>query len=190
MAKKNEFKPDKPYSGFWGKLLLTRQQRRNVLKWTLYTLVLLFLSVVQDVMLSRVRIFGATTELVPCGIFLVCLLEGTESGCIFALVASVVYLFTGSAAGVYSIVFITALAVGAAALRQSYLQKGFGAAMLCTSLAVLVYELATFCICAFLGLTTIGRIGVAFVTSVLTILAIPAVYFVLKAIGGGDAWKE
>ena len=80
--------------------------------------------------------------------------------------------------------------MGAAALRQSYLQKGFGAAMLCTSLAVLVYELATFCICAFLGLTTIGRIGVAFVTSVLTILAIPAVYFVLKAIGGGDAWKE
>lgn len=190
MAKKNEFKPDRPYSGFWAKLLLTRKQRKNVLKWSLYTLVLLLLSVVQDVMLSRVRIFGATTELVPCGIFLVCLLEGMESGCIFALAASVVYFFSGSAAGVYSIVFITAIAIGAAALRQSYLQKGFGAAMICTSLAVFVYEILTFCICAFLGLTTIGRIGSACVTALLTILAAPVIYPIIKVVGGGDAWKE
>ena len=190
MAKKNDFKPDKPYSGFWGKLLLTRQQRRNVLKWTLYSVVLLFLSVVQDVVLSQMRIMDATTELVPCGIFLICLLEGTESGCMFALVSSVLYLFSGSAAGVYSIVFITALAVFAAAFRQSYLQKGFAAAMLCTGVAVFVYEVLTFCICAFLGLTTMNRIGIACMTALLTMIAAPVIYPLLKAIGGGDAWKE
>lgn len=190
MARKNEFKPDKPYSGFWGKLLLTRQQRRNVLKWTLYSLVLLLLSVLQDVILSRVRIYDATTELVPCGIFLVCLLEGIESGCIFALASSVVYLFSGGAAGVYSIVFITTLAVLMAAFRQSYLQSGFGAAMICTALGVFIYEVITFCVCAFLGQTTMGRIGSACITALLTICAAPVIYPVLRAIGGGDAWKE
>ena len=119
MAKKYEFKPDKPYSGFWGKLLLTRLQRRGVLKWSLYALVLVALSVLQDVLLCRVRIFGASTELVPCGIFLICILEGMERGSVFALIASLIYLFSGSAAGVYSIVFITALAVGVSWLRQS-----------------------------------------------------------------------
>ncbi len=58
MARKNEFKPDKPYSGFWEKLLLTRLQRKVLLKWCLYALLLVALSVLQDVLLCRVRIFG------------------------------------------------------------------------------------------------------------------------------------
>lgn len=190
MAKKYEFKPDKPYSGFWGKLLLTRLQRRGVLKWSLYALVLVALSVLQDVLLCRVRIFGASTELVPCGIFLICILEGMERGSVFALIASLIYLFSGSAAGVYSIVFITALAVGVSWLRQSYLQSGFGAAMLCTGIAMLVYEVAVFAIGAFLGMTTLSRIGSFCVTALLTMLAAPVIYPVLKAIGGGDIWRE
>lgn len=190
MAKKYEFKPDKPYSGFWEKLLLTRAQRKSVLKWSLYALVLVVLSVLQDVLLCRVRLFGATTELVPCGIFLICLLEGIDKGSVFALIASLLYLFSGTAAGVYSIVFITALAVGATWLRQSYLQSGFGAAMICTGLAMLVYELAVFAIGAFLGLTTLGRVGSFCLTAVLSMVVAPAIYFVLTAIGGGDIWKE
>ena len=67
---------------------------------------LLVLSVLQDVLLCRFHIFGATTELVPCGIFLICILEGTERSCIFALVASLFYLFSGSSAGIYSIVLV------------------------------------------------------------------------------------
>ena len=87
MARKVEFKPDKPRTSLLNKLYLTQKQRRSLLKWVLYTLVLVFLSVLQDVLLCRMDILGATTELVPCGIFLICLLEGTESGCIFALVS-------------------------------------------------------------------------------------------------------
>ena len=190
MARKNEFKPDKPYSGFWEKLLLTRLQRRALLKWCLYSLVLVVLSVLQDVLLCRVHIFGATTELVPCGVFLVCLLEGADRGCIFVLVASLLYLFSGSAAGIYVILFMTAVAIGATWLRQRYLQSGFGAAMVCTGAAMLVYELAVFIIGAFLGLTTIGRVGSFLLTALLTMIPAPAIYLVLRAIGGGDIWKE
>lgn len=190
MAKKYEFKPDKPYSGFWEKLFLTRLQRKGLMKWSLYALSLLFLSVVQDVLLSRVRILGVTTELVPCAIFLICLLEGLEKGSIFALTASLFYLFSGTAAGVYTIVFITALAVGVTWLRQSWLQGGFGAAMLCTGLAMVAYELVTCAFGAFLGLTSLVRVGSFLLCAAMTLLTAPAMYPVFKAIGGSEIWRE
>ncbi len=192
MTKKNEFKPDKPRSGLLSKLYLTQKQRRSVLKWLLYCLVLLVLSVLQDVIFSRLRLFGAATELVPCGIFLICVLEGLESGSVFALVSSVVYLFSGTAAGYYSIVLITVLSVAVTFFRQSFLQKGFSAAMLCTGVAILFYELLVFGIGLFLGLTTFGRIGAFCLTGLMSLVAAPVLYPVLLSIGriGGEAWKE
>ncbi len=192
MAKKYEFKPDKPVSGVFSKLFLTKKQRKSVLKWSLYSLVLLVLSVLQDVLLCRFRLFGATTELVPCGIFLICLAEGLERGCVFSLCASCIYLFSGTAAGNYSIVFITALSVFVTYFRQSFLQKGFSAAMLCTAAAMILYESAVFFIGLFLSLTTFGRIGTHLLTALLTLIAAPALYPVIEKISaiGGEAWKE
>lgn len=192
MARKYEFKPDKPASGLLNKLFLTQKQRKSVLKWGLYSLVLLLLSILQDVLLCRFRFLGATTELIPCGIFLICLLEGLETGSVFSLCASCFYLFSGSAAGNYSIVFITTLSIVVTFFRQNFLRKGFSAAMLCTSAAMLLYELAVFAIGLFLGLTTLGRIGSRCMTVLLTLATVPALYPVLHTIStiGGEAWKE
>ena len=190
MAKKYEFKPDKPYSGPFEKLLLTKKQQRSVLKWALYALVLVALSIIQDVLLSRVRIFGATTELVPCGIFLICLLEGVERGCIFTLIASMLYLFSGTAAGVYSPVFLTVLAILLCVFRHAYVQSGFAAAMLCTGIGMLGYKILEFFIGVFLQLTTFSQFGSFLITAVLTMLFAPAIYPLLRTIGGGDSWKE
>lgn len=192
MARKYEFKPDKPRIGLLGKLFLTQKQRKNLLKWLLYALVLLVLSVLQDVLLCSVRIFGATTELVPCGIFLICLAEGVERGSVFALVASCLYLFSGTAAGYYSIVFLTFYGVLITYFRQAYLKKGFAAEALCTAVALIVYELSVCFVGLFLGLTTGPRIGGFFLTGVMTCLFIPALQPLVRAIStiGGEAWKE
>jgi len=192
MAKRNEFKPDKPRSGLLDKLVLTQKQRRSVLRWGLYALLLLALSVLQDVLLCRVRLFGATTELVPCGIFLVCLTEGLEKGSVFSLIASCVYLFSGTAAGNYSIVFITALSIGVTLFRQSYLQKSFSSTMLCAAVAMLVYQLVIFLIGVFFGMTTFGRIFSHLLTGIMTLIAAPILYYIVTAIStlGGEAWKE
>lgn len=189
MARKYEFKPDKPRSGLLNKLFLTQKQRRSILKWGLYALVLVVLSVVQDVLLSRLRIFGGTTELVPCGIFLICVLEGLDRGSVFSLIASLVYLFSGSAAGTYSVVFITTLAVVVTAFRQSYLQQGFGAAALCTAIAMLVYELALFAITVFLGVARFASFPGFLTTAVITLPVIPVLYPVFLSIGG-NTWNE
>ena len=192
MARKNEFKSDKPHSGFWGKLYLTQKQRKEVLKWSLYGAMLLVLSLLQDVVLCRVQLFGATTELVPVGIFLICILEGAESGSIFALVSSLLYLFSGTAAGPYSMVLITVLAVGVTVFRQAYLQKGLAAAILCAGIAMLAYELLQFVMGLFLGLTIPVRIVGFLITAGLSIIAIPILYPIALSIGtiGGETWKE
>ena len=188
MAKKYEFKPDKPRASLLSKLFLTQKQRQNLLKWGLYALVLVILSVLQDILLCRVRLFGGTTELVPCGIFLICILEGLEKGSVFSLIASLLYLFSGSAAGTYSVVFITGLAVFVTAFRQSYLQHGFSAAALCTAAAMLFYELATFSIAVFLGAAQLSSLPAVLVTGLMTLPAIPVLYPVFLAIGGNQ-WE-
>ena len=192
MAKKYDFKPDKPQMTLADRLYLTKKQRAELLKWSLYALLLLALSVTQDVLLSRVRLFGATTELVPVGIFLICLLEGLESGSVFALVASCLYQFSGTPGGTYSIVFITFLCVVVTMLRQAYLQKGFGSALLLTALAMVLYELMVLGIGAFLGLTDFSRVTGFLLTAGLSLVAVPVVYPVALFVGkiGGEVWKE
>ena len=190
MAKKYEFKPDKPRSGFLNKLYLTQKQRRSILKWSLYGLVLVVMSLLQDVVLCRMDIYGGTTELVPCIIFLVCVIEGVESGGVFALVASLGYLFSGSAAGYYSVAFITTLAVLVTAFRQGYLQRGFFAALFCVAAAMLVYEVLVFGITLFLGQVQLRNFTGFLMTAVLSLPAVPLTYPILMSIGGGDSWNE
>lgn len=174
------------------RLYLTKKQRRQLLKWSLYALVLLVLSVVQDVLLSRIRLFGATTELVPVGIFLICLLEGLETGSVFALSASCLYQFSGTPGGTYSIVFITGICVLVTLLRQAYLQKGFGSAMLLTALAMVLYEMMVFGIGVFLGLTTASRWTGFLLTAGLSMAVAPLAYPIALSVGkiGGEVWRE
>ena len=67
MAKKEkyQFKPDKPKGMLLKRLYMTRLQRLQIAKWVLLALSCVLMLVVQDVVMSRFRIFGATTDLVP-----------------------------------------------------------------------------------------------------------------------------
>jgi len=192
MWKQRDFQPDRPRSGLLSKLYLTKRQRQTILKWGLYTLLLVLLSVLQDVLLCRMRLFGATTELVPCGMLMICLAEGMERGSIFSLIASCLYLFSGSAAGYHSIVLLTFLSIYLTYFRQSYLRKGFSATMLCAAAGVTVYELAVFIFSVFLEQTRIARVGVAVTTALLTLISAPILYPLIRGIStiGGEAWKE
>jgi len=192
MANKHEFRPDRTGTGFFSHLYLTAKQRRSLLKWTLYGAVLLVVSLVQDVILSRFRLLGATTELVPCAIFLICLMEGAHTGSVFALVSSLFYLFSGTVPGTYAMAMITALAVLLCVFRQAYLQMGFAACLLCTAVCMVLYELGIFTVGLFLELTIPERIIGFAITAGTSLLAVPILYPVLHLIKslGGDTWKE
>lgn len=192
MAKKYEFRPDKPRVSILSKLYLTKMQRAALLKWALYSLLLLLLSLLQDVVFCRLRLFGATSELVPCAIFLICVLEGAEKGGTFALVSAALYVFSGTAAGPYSLILITFIAIFVCIFRQGYLQPGFAATMLCTVFSVVAYEMIVFVIGLVLGLTTPDRIIGFVVTACFSAIAAPILYPIALFIGsiGGETWKE
>ena len=193
MAKrKYEFRPDKPQVSFLNKLYLTRQQRMTLLRWLLYCVLLVVLSVLQDVVLCQMNIFTCTTDLVPCAIILICVQLGAERCSIFALIAALLYKFTGTAPGYHVIALIPLLGITAAALRQSFFRRSFSSIMLCSCSAVLIYEMGIFAE-GLLFQHTIPERGLSFlVTAGLSVLSYPILYPLIKAIDkiGDILWKE
>lgn len=192
MAKKYEFQPDKPYSNWQNKLQLTKLQQKQLLKWVLYALILLTLSVLQDVVLCRFRLHGGSTELVPCGIFVICILEGSHRGSVFALIASFLYLLSGSSPGPHSMVLITLMAILVTVFLQAYLRQHFLSVLLCTAFAMAMYELGVFAYCLLIGQVTVSRYLSFVVPAVLSLAAVPVLYPLARAVSaiGGESWKE
>ena len=190
--KKYEFRPDPTGYDVAGKLYLTQQQRRSILKWVLYSAICVAGLVLQDSMLARVQLFGGHFAPAPALVILICVLEGVEGGCGFALGASLCYAFSGSAQGRYCIVLLTLAAVLAAAFRQSYLRRGMGSDLTCVGAAMLGYELAVFFVGLALELTYGARWIAAVMTALISTLTVAALYYPVKHIGtiGGNVWKE
>ena len=187
-----EFKPDKVKGTLRKALHLTALQQRQLLKWTCYGLLCLFLLIIQDVIMSKVSIFGATTDLVPAAILLIAVISDAYVGSLFAIIASTLFEFSGSAPGPYIIAYLTVLAVAAAVFRQSFWRRGFRSNILCAGLALLVYELAVWGTGVFLGLTYWSRIFVFLTIWLLSFLVMLALYPLIRKIQkiGGETWRE
>ena len=189
MAKKrrnrsSEFKPD-PKAATWVKTFrLTALQRLRLTRWLLYVLTIVGCLVVQDVIMSRVRLFGATTDLAVCAIILITILEGTEVGTVFVLIASTCYYFSGSAPGAYVIALLTFLSTGAGMLRQLYWHRSKG--------SIVLYELGLFVVGVTNGLTIATHLGAFLLTGFYSVLAMIPLYSLVYKIGliGGNTWKE
>lgn len=190
--RKYEFKPDKTDSGTLSKLYVTKKQRLAVLKWLLMGAVLVLLSVIQDVVLSRVEIFGSKLDLVAAALLMVCILQDPEVGGVFLLTGSTLYCLSGSAPGTYVIALLTLLGVIMGIFRHSYLYNRFSSVLLCTAAAVMAYEAAIFAIGVFLGHTTSARFAGFMISGGLSVAVMPALYPLFLAIGkiGGETWKE
>ena len=187
-----EFKPDRQGTHFFKQLYMTRLQRRQILKWGGHSALCVLLLTVQDVMLSQIRISGATTDLAVCAIFLIGLYEGTENGSLFALLASMVYLFSGSSPGAQCIALISCTTVCLNLLRQTYWRRSSGSILLCTSAAIVIYEMLNFLFGIFVGNTIWDRAGVFLLVAVMTCIAAFPLYPLVKLISkiGGETWKE
>lgn len=190
--KKITFRPDPTGSGILNKLYITKRQRRTMLRWALYSGACIGVLVVQDVILTRLKLFGGTIDLAPLAVLLVCVLEGAESGSVFALLASLFYAYSGSAPGVTTVGVLTAICVLTAVFRQNFLQPGFNSSWLSCAVGGVIYQLTTFGLGLFMGQTHLGRLSVFLMNAVLGALALPAVYPAFHAIAknGEDTWKE
>ena len=140
----------------------------------------------------RVQILGATTDLVSCGILLICMLQDPGTGGVFALLAATFYFFTGTAPGAYTIALLPILGMLMNILRHVLLRRSFGTALICTGICMMLYELIVFAAGLFLGSTTPDRLLRFVTTGLLSIALIPLMYPVVVSIGkiGGESWKD
>nr|MBQ8243850.1 hypothetical protein [Oscillospiraceae bacterium] len=189
---RSEFKPDTQTATWIKTVRLTQLQRLRLLKWLLYVLVIVLALVVQDVIMSQFRILGATTDLAVCVILMITIIEGTEVGSVFVLVASTLYYFSGSAPGAYSIGLLSFLGIAAVMFRQLYLHRSRGSITLCTAIAVMGYELGLFVVGIFSELTLWTRLPQFTLTGIYSCLVLIPLYPLICKIGliGGNTWKE
>lgn len=187
-----EFRPDSQDPGLMKKLHLTQVQRDTLLKWGLYIAVIVVLCMIQDVIMSQVTIFGATTDLAVCAILLITVIEGIDVGSIFVLIASCLYYFSGSSSGPLSVGLITFLGIGACLFRQMYWHRNQGSIVLCAGIALMLYELGTFLMGIFSELTRWDRLGSFVTTGLLSLAVMIPLYSLINRIGriGGNTWKE
>ena len=189
---RNEFRPD-PTTSTWLKTRkLTRLQKLRLLKWVLYALIVILCLVIQDVIMSQLRLFGATTDLAVGAILLITVIEGTDVGSLFVLIASMLYWFSGSAPTPICIALLTAFGIGATMFRQMFWHRSRGTLTLCACLALTAYELGLFVTGIMQGLTYFGRLPSFLLTSAYTCLVMIPLYTLVYKTGliGGNTWKE
>lgn len=190
--RQNEFRPD-PATSTWLKTRkLTRQQRLRLFKWLMYALIVIMSLVIQDVIMSQLRLFGATTDLAVGTILLITVIEGTDVGSLFVFIASILYWFSGSSPTPVSIILLTALGIGATMFRQMFWHRSRGTLTLCACLALTAYELGLFVTGLMQGLTYWGRLPSFLLTSIYTCLVMIPLYSLVYKTGliGGNTWKE
>lgn len=187
-----EFKPDGPRVSPLKSLRFTHLQWLQILRWLCYVGVCVLCLVIQDTMMSRVSIFGSTTDLAVAAMLLITVLEGSEVGSVFILIASTVYYFSGSAPGPYSVGLLTVLGVCATVIRQAVWRRSRSSIVLCAGLAAFAYELGLYLAGLFLGLTRWYRLPRFALTGVLTAAVMFPLYYLVYRIGqiGGYTWKE
>ena len=187
-----EFKPDAPRVSPLKSLRFTHLQWLQTLRWLCYIGLCVLCLVIQDCIMSRVSIFGATTDLAVAAMLLITVIEGSEIGSVFILIASSVFYFSGSAPGPYSVGLLTVLGLGASLFRQTTWHRSRSSIVLCAGMAALAYEFGLYLVGLFLGLTSWYRLPRFLFTGALTVAAMFPIYYFVYRIGliGGNTWKE
>lgn len=187
-----EFKPDQLNISPLKMLHFTEVQRDQFVRWFLYIAMCILCLVVQDTIMSRISILGATTDLCVGVMLLIAVIEGSDVGSVFILIAALFYYFSGSAPGPYSVGMLSVMGLAASLFRQQVWHRNANSIILCSGAAVMVYEIGLYGVGLFLGLTRWYRLPRFILTGMLTIAAMIPLYWLVNIIGqiGGNTWKE
>ncbi len=164
-------------------LHLTRRQWLGILRWTLYSLLLLFVLLTQTIVLSRKPVFGV--KLAPVGVVLicVCIRECAEKGGLFALLGSLFWYMSGADYGCLSVAIIPVGAILAAMLCRTAFTQRLLSTALCCFVICLVNDLVIFAFKLLLEKLAAENLWrVLLPGTCLTMLAVPPVYLLVKLI--------
>ena len=192
LQRNTEFKPDSLENSFLTKIYMTKLQRLHFLKWFSLIMLCIGLLAIQDVIMSRVSFWGATTDLIPCVLLLIAVMEGANIGSIFILVSSVLYQFSGFSPGPFCVGLLTVFGILATLFRQAYWHRNRNSIILCAGLSLMLYEIGVYAVGVILHLTNWYRFPVFLITGVLSWIIMIPLYPLIDRIGqiGGNTWKD
>lgn len=170
-------------------LHLTKLQWLSILKWTLYSLLFLFLLTTQGVLCGQYPLFGLKLSFLPILLVCVCAREGTEKGGLFCLIASVIMCLAKMDYGGLSVALLTILSILSAALCQSVLVNRLWSVAICCFAVSFLNETAVLLFRSVLGRIAFSNLWrVALPACLLSMLLCPPIYFLVRAISkiGGD----
>lgn len=93
------------------KFYITPKQWKHILRWSLYSLLFLVAIIFQTVIWGKDGFLGHFPDLVAVVILTVCMVEGTERGGLFALLASTFWALSGIDRGALQILCLTTLPI-------------------------------------------------------------------------------
>ena len=187
-----DFRPDSLEPGFFKRIYMTKLQRLHLLRWVCYVAFCVGLLVIQDVIMSRVTLFGTTTDLAAMAILLLTVMEGSSVGSVFVLIASLLYYLSGSAPGPFCVALLSVFGIFATLFRQAYWHRNKASILLCAGVALMLYELGVYVAGSIIGLTNWYRIATFLITGAMSWVVMILVYPLADRIGqiGGHTWKE
>lgn len=174
------------------RLFLTPSQRKILLKWVLFVAAFLLLQVLQDVIFSRLTLFGGCPDIVPAFLLLVCLTQDIYAGALFVLLTSVFRCLCGAVLGPVSIAVLVFAGVCLSAVRRASLWGRVRSVLLCCCAGLLIHQLVLFGLGVFLGLTVWERLPAALGGCLGSMVAALPLYPLALSIGkiGGNPWKD
>lgn len=176
------------------KLRITRRQWRTFLKWALYAITFLATLVIQGVILSRNPLLGVKVNLVPYFVGCVCIIEGADSGSVFALIVSFAWALAGADLGFVSILVLTLGSMSLGLLMQNLLRQHVLTCIVCCFALCLCHDSLIFLLRLFLRTVTPQQYFRILLPSVL--LGVPScpvfnyLFRLISRVGGGSPWSE
>lgn len=159
------------------------QRTKKVLMWALYALLFLAVLTVQNMLLGRLRVFGAKLNVMPLVMVCVGLWTGHEKGGLYGLIAGVLWQMTGADDGALAIISYPLCAILSGWLCDNVFPRRIWPALILSLGALLCHEGAAFLLKYYLEGADLSLFYRVAVTALCSALVCPAVYLLAKGIG-------
>lgn len=165
------------------KLHMTPRHWKMLIKWTLHTVLFIFVMLFQTTCLGNVRLFGVSLNFLPVLLTCVCILEEPSSGGLFTLIMTVVLCLSGADFGSLSIAVLTVGGVFAGIFCRVVVNKRFLPCALCCFVVALTHEGVIFFFkLLFGGVEPQFLLTRALPCAVFAMVAFPLLYLLVKRI--------
>lgn len=165
------------------KLHITTKQWKTIIKWTLHTVLFLFVMLFQTVCLGNVRFFGVSCNFLPVLLTCVCIMEEPSSGGLFTLIMTLIWCLSGADFGSLSIVVLTVGGIFAGIICRAIINRRFLPSALCCFAVCFIHENAIFVLKLLFGdVEHSFWLTRALPSAVFAMVSFPLLYLIIKRI--------